>query len=518
MPRLLSFDTRPVDGVARPVVQTAGVSGAGGGPPFFFASRSGDEVVVRGQALCQLGHRLPPRTADVPDGVFAGWSWDGRTLEVEHDRYGLYPLFYYSRGEEFAVAPSVVTLLREGAAPDLDPDALAVFLQLGFFIDDETPFKHIRAVPPSVRFAWDGKLDIGPHRDLGARLDIPRQEALQAYADLFRDAVRRRLPNAQVVVPLSGGRDSRHILLELCEAGVRPESCVTAIRYGGGNNDVEVASMLAHSLDLEHVVLERGPRLLAELRKNLATSFCADEHAWLMPLAEHLNGRPVTIYDGIAGDVLSASLFQKPAWLELYGKGRFVELAKTLVGKRRDGITALGGPEARRLADTALDRIAVELQRYADATNPCSMFFFWNRTRREIALAPFGLLAGVEPCFCPYLDHELFDFLTSLPPEITIDRTFHTDTIALAHPSAPKVPYAVANRRRAVASLATFGASVVWYGLRSRSRRHRMLALLAEQLTTGLSPRTGKRKRVSVDPDRLLYLLQLEDVRQAARV
>jgi asparagine synthase (glutamine-hydrolysing) len=517
MPKLLSSEARPERSTVPPVVGVGDDPGAAAGSPFFYASKNGDEVVVRGQAVCRLGHRLPARSGGLPDGVFAGWSWDGRALDVEQDRYGFYPLFYYSRGGEFAIAPSIVTLLREGAAPELDPGALAVFLQLGFFIDDETPFKHIRAVPPSARFAWDGKLYVRERRDLGDRHDVSRDEALQTYAELFRDAVRRRPPNGPVVLPLSGGRDSRHILLELCEAGFRPESCVTAIRYGRGNNDVNVAGMLARSFGLDHVVLERAPRLQAELRKNLATSFCADEHAWLMPLAEHLSGRSVEIYDGIAGDVLSASLFQKPAWLELYRAGRFVELAKTLVGKRREGIVALRGADARRLADEALERIAVELRRYEDATNPCTMFFFWNRTRREITLAPFGILAGVETCFCPYLDHALFDFLAALPPEVTIDRRFHTDTIALAHPSAGKIPYAVPGPGRLNTSLAAFGAGVVGYGLRSDRRRGRMLALLGGQLA-GLAPRKGRRISVSVDPDRLLYLLQLEDLREAIRV
>jgi asparagine synthase (glutamine-hydrolysing) len=516
MPRSPSLDARPGSAQARRVADPTGHDRTLDSTPFFFARKDGDEVVVRGQLSCQLGHELPSRTAAVRDGVFAGWSWDGHTLEVEHDRYGFYPLFYYCRAGEFAVSPSLVTLLREGAPPDLDADALAVFLQLGFFIDNETPFEHLKAVPPSLRFAWDGNLDIHEHRDVGNRLEVSRADALQIYAELFRQAVRRRLPSGQVALPLSGGRDSRHILFELWEAGVRPAFCISAKRYGRGNNDVEVASILARAMELDHVVLQPAPRLEAELQKNLATSFCTDEHAWLMPVAEHLTGRAVTIYDGIAGDVLSASLFQKPAWLELYRAGRFGELASALVAKRRGGIIGLAGAEARRLRGGALERIAVELQRYADATNPSTMFFFWNRTRREIALAPFGLLSGVETCFCPYLDHDVFDFLTSLPPEITIDRSFHSETIALTRSAARTIPYAVPGRRGAATSLATFGASVVWYGLRSRPRRARMFSLLAAQLAS-LVPGSEERARALVDPDQLLYLLQLDEFRRRIR-
>jgi asparagine synthase (glutamine-hydrolysing) len=514
MPRLPSLDARRGSGEVPRVGKRREHARAPNPTPYFFARKNGDEVVVRGQLSCQLGHKLPFRTGAVPDGIFAGWKWDGHTLEVEHDRYGFFPLFYYARADEFAVSPSLVTLLREGAPPDLDADALAVFLQLGFFIDDETPFKHVKAVPPNLRFTWNGSLDIHEHRELGDRAEISRAEALQTYADLFRQAVRKRMPSGQVALPLSGGRDSRHVLFELCEAGVRPAFCISAKRYGRGNNDVEVASVLARTLELDHVVLQPVRRLEAELQKNLATSFCADEHAWLIPLAEHLGGRAVTIYDGLGGDVLSASLFQKPSWLELYRARRFGELASVLVGKRRGEMIALAGADARRLRGEVLERIAIELERYADATNPSTMFFFWNRTRREIALAPFGLLSGVEMCFCPYLDHDVFDFLTSLPPEITIDRSFHSETIALAHPVAQRIPYAVPGRRRAAASLAAFGASVVWYGLRSGPRRAQMFRLLAAQLAP-IVPRGGERARALVDPDRLLYLLQLDDFRRA---
>lgn len=489
---------------------------ADGSAPFFCARKDLDGVTVRGQLSCELGHRLPSRSQAVPDGVFGGWRWDGRALRVEHDRYGFYPLFYYSHAGEFAISPSLVTLLHEGAPIDIDADALAVFLHLGFFIGNDTPFEHIKVVPPNVRFVWDGGLDVEERRELGGRLEISRAEAVGAYAELFRHAVRKREPDGEVVVPLSGGRDSRHILLELCEEGHRPAFCITAERYGPGNDDVEVARALAGVLGLKHVVAPRLPRLEAELRKNLATSFCADEHAWLMPLADHLNESGAAIYDGIGGDVLSASLFQKPAWLALYRAGRLGDLAGALIARRQEAMGAVVQPEfrARRGSQATLERIVAELERYTDAANPSTMFFFWNRTRREIALAPFGVLGGVETCFCPYLDHELFDFLASLPPEVTIDRSFHTETIERAHPTAARLSYAVPRQRRALPALVAFGGRVVWYGLRGRPQRIGPFTRLAAHMAWRAVRRSSSHGSSWIDPDHLLYLLQLEDLRR----
>jgi asparagine synthase (glutamine-hydrolysing) len=473
-------------------------------------------VTVRGQLSCDLGHRLPSRSQSVPDGVFGSWRWDGRALRVEHDRYGFYPLFYYCRADEFAISPSLVTLLHEGASLDIDADALAVFLHLGFFIGSDTPFSHIKAVPPNVRFLWDGRLDVEERHELGGRLAISRTDAVGAFGELFRQAVQTREAHGEVVVPLSGGRDSRHILFELCAAGHRPAFCISAGRYGPGNNDLEVARALADELGLKHVLVPRLPRLEAELRKNLTTSFCADEHAWLMPLGDRLNDSGMTIYDGIGGDVLSASLFQKPAWLELYRARRLGDLANSLIGRRAEAIKAVLEPDFRALRgrETALDRIVDELGRYADAANPSTMFFFWNRTRREIALAPFGVLSGVETCFCPYLDHELFDFLASLPPEVTLDRTFHTETIERTHPTFAHVPYAVPKEGGGVTALAMFGGRVVGHGLRSRPRRIGSFMRLAAHMARRAAGRSSRHGGASIDPDQLLYLLQLEDLRR----
>jgi hypothetical protein len=88
----------------------------------------------------------------------------------------------------------------------------------------------------------------------------------------------------------------------------------------------------------------------------------------------------------------------------------------------------------------AVERLTRELATHLDAVNPIASFYFWNRTRREIALAPYGLQRATRT-FAPYLDHDLFDFLCSLPPELTLDRTLHTETIATAFPAYAGVGY-----------------------------------------------------------------------------
>lgn len=54
------------------------------------------------------------------------------------------------------------------------------------------------------------------------------EEAIATFADLVRQAVRcGASPEVAYILPLSSGRDSRSIFLELMELGCRPQACFT---------------------------------------------------------------------------------------------------------------------------------------------------------------------------------------------------------------------------------------------------------------------------------------------------
>jgi hypothetical protein len=409
-----------------------------------------------------------------------------------------------------------VTLIERGVSPEVDREALAVFFHLGFFLGEDTPFRHIKVVPPDVTFVWDGSLTIDSAKTLGGSAsDVSRDGAIDQYASLFRAAIARRVSHREIVLPLSGGRDSRHILFALDELGCDPTYCLTARPYPPfGKNDVEVARVLASELGLKHVAVARVPRFRAEFQKNVATHFCADEHAWLVPLTPHL-AHAAVVYDGIGGDVLSASLWQRPKWLELFRGERFLDLAETLMRPSMQWLATMPHPSLRiaDAAEIARAAIAKELEQYKEAQNPLSMFFFWNRTRREIALSPFGLFSDVETCYCPYLDHVLFDFLAALPAELLLDRAFHTDTIARAYPRYAHLPYSEAaqwkSSRFEQTRLAMHGLA---YGARhALGTTARIARASSLRLGRGLDRRKVTQP-VAPDLPTTIYLLQLESL------
>src|SRR5690242_11615152 len=347
--------------------------------PFVHIRRVGDRYVVNGQLSCSFGHRIA-RSEGSDDGVFAAWSWNGDTLKVENDRYGMYPLYYAAWDGQIAVSRGIMSLLHCGTPTDLDGDALAVFLRLGFFLGEDTPFRAIRVPPPNGVLEWRaGHLNVQSGLRFPKPQHLGRRTAQDGLIELFATAIRRRRPQAEdFSVPLSGGRDSRHILLCLCADGSKPRSCITVRSFMQRQHDEdEAAARVAAALEVPHVVLHQTSDLFtAEQGKNVATDFCTDEHAWLLVLADYLSNRARWIYDGIGGDVLGNGLFAEPESIELYEANRIEELAERLLGPEiwPDILTKSAYKRLSRSA--ALGRLIREMSRHASAPNTITSFYF----------------------------------------------------------------------------------------------------------------------------------------------
>jgi asparagine synthase (glutamine-hydrolysing) len=380
------------------------------------------------------------------------WSWESGVLSVKNDFFGIEPLYYAATSASICVSPFISSILACGIPADPNDGAISVFLRLGFYIGEDTPFCNIRALPPNAELIWKP----GSATEIRTRSTFPsgpvirnREYAMKEYASRFHDAV-RAMPGAaeDVVLPLSGGKDSRHILFELMRCGRKPSRCITTNQYQVGDfGDVPAATELAKTFDIPHdIVSPPVDRLGAELRKNVETGFCADEHAWLLAVADAMPNKGI-VFDGIGGDVLSAGLFLVPDHLQLYRNGNLRQLAAELF-EHWHGTEDVVQQATSSLAyerfdpEIALDRLVDVLDRYTDWPNPLSAFYLWNRTRREIALYTKQLLGVQTAVWCPYLDESVFELLARLDPSVVADKNLHRDVIAESFPEYAHLPYA----------------------------------------------------------------------------
>jgi hypothetical protein len=215
-------------------------------------------------------------------------------------------------------------------------------------------------------------------------------------------------------------------------------------------DDINVARMLCEKLGIKFVPLyQSNSRLKAELKKTQLSDYGAFEHAWSIVMAEFYKGKRQSVYDGIGGDVLSAGLYLDSSQQKLYQERRYDEVAlRMLKGwqsyhgyeKALRRVLPAGIVSKIRL-EVAIEGLASELAKHAESPSPISSFYFWNRTRRCIALYSLRILPQTVNVYMPYLDSDLYDFLASLPISYLSDKSLHDDVIAAAYPQYSGLPY-----------------------------------------------------------------------------
>lgn len=422
-------------------------------PKPWFAARVKDGCVeVEGDLSRSLGRRIAVAGRKEDEGVYLDWAWDGQKLVIENDRFGLYPLFYCVNKEGVSISPSLARVVRANSEKKLDYSALGVFFRMGHFIGGDTPFADVRFMPPNSVLTWEaGRLEIipkGPTMASASNQGLSFDEAVDQYRELFGRSISRRLPeDERFTVPVSGGRDSRHILLELARQGVRPRTCATVkYRPPATNEDTRIARLLAGRLEIEHVELEKPYSFFkAELYDVKLTNYCGGGHGWVQPVASNFAGKFRTIYDGLAGSVLSGGFMLAEQKVILFRDGGLKELARIVLGENK-GEEALSkifsGEFYKKIPlEAAVERLAVELEKHRDQPNPVLSFVFWNRTRRCVASIPFAIFHEVPVVHVPYLDHDLFDFLFSLDVSVVEQNRLHDEVIRRSYPEFADVPY-----------------------------------------------------------------------------
>jgi len=185
-----------------------------------FGSRSDTEVLVHGYdawGIDGLVERL--------HGMFAFALWDDRsqTLHLVRDRLGVKPLLFFVSGSLLAFASTASALAAGGFAGELDPHAIAEFLEFGFVTDERCIYQGVSKLGAACIATWrDGALTVRRYWSAGPqqRERVPFREAVETTEKLLLRAVELRLQaDVPVAALLSGGIDSALVCWAIRELG-----------------------------------------------------------------------------------------------------------------------------------------------------------------------------------------------------------------------------------------------------------------------------------------------------------
>lgn len=162
------------------------------------------------------------------EGMFALAVWDRRALRLilARDRMGKKPLLYQERDGELVFASEHQALLAGlTPRPQPDPNALRMYLRLGYVPAPHDAFAGVRKLLPGHLFVWEAGISRAVQYwalPLGRTLSLSEDEAECQLRVLLERAVARRLiADVPLGAFLSGGIDSSAVVATMARLSTR---------------------------------------------------------------------------------------------------------------------------------------------------------------------------------------------------------------------------------------------------------------------------------------------------------
>ena len=222
-----------------------------------FKTGSDSEVLLHAYATMgdDFVHRL--------NGMFDFALWDARRrrLLIGRDRLGVKPLYVLQTGSRLAFATEAKALLAlPGVVPELDREAVADYLHLGYVAAPQSIFKGIRKLPPATLLSVEG----GQVREwrywrLPDRIDhtVSEREWVDRVRTQMEESVRMQMvSDVPIGAFLSGGVDSSAVVGFMAKHTAHPVRTYSIGFEGGAAetlyNELPYARQVAHLFGTEH--------------------------------------------------------------------------------------------------------------------------------------------------------------------------------------------------------------------------------------------------------------------------
>jgi len=277
-----------------------------------FSTESDSEVVLHGYA--QWGEDFVLRL----NGMFGFAIWDARqqTLLVGRDRLGIKPVYWLDDGRRVAFASEAKSLLElPGVAREIDTNALAAYLELGYVPSPLSIWRGIRKLPIAsllrvspqgveVRSYWTPPTQVNR--------TVSSADWAQRVRQQLEESVRMQMvSDVPIGAFLSGGIDSSAVLAFMSRQSNAPVKTYS-IGFEGGPaerfyNELDQARQVAtlfgsdhHEILVKPDVVRLLPKLLWHMDEPIADSAMVTTYL----VAQFAQRDVKVILSGVGGDEL----------------------------------------------------------------------------------------------------------------------------------------------------------------------------------------------------------------------
>lgn len=203
------------------------------------------------------------------NGVFSLIISIGNKLFAYSDKSRFFPLFYLNNKQKLFLSDNFYELLDSNSNLSFDNVAVNQFLSGAITLGSLTVIKGIQQIQSAELVEFEND-HISSHLlssvlNAGKNYQYSEEESIDQF-NLAADRLCKSLQNKQVVLPLSGGYDSRLIACWLKQHKIENVICFT---YGRKDtSDIQISKQVAQALGYEWHYIEHTPELVADFQKD----------------------------------------------------------------------------------------------------------------------------------------------------------------------------------------------------------------------------------------------------------
>ena len=348
-------------------------------------------------------------------------------------------IFYNTRNREVIQWKNLKEL-------DLDYRAMAIFSVFGFMLDDDTFYNDIKVCKPSTDYQINENNQIISQQKTWNWHYSPKERSFNGIVDefshLLNDLIKKKINDKSILLPLSGGLDSRTLFVP-----VKTNSNLTLSSYEfeGGFSETETAEEISQQFSSPLFIqkIQRG-YLWNKIDELYEFNHCFTDftHPRQAAVLNNWKGLGNTVLLGHWGDVL----FDKQADSEAISYNeQMIQLKKKII--KPGGIElandlwknwGLMGTFESYL-DNRLDKLYKKIK--IDCPSARIRAFkslYWAPRWTSINLSMFKTLGELV---IPYYDDEMCKFICTVPERYLVGRKIQIEYIKKNCPEVARLPW-----------------------------------------------------------------------------
>ena len=345
-----------------------------------------------------------------------------------------------------SIIPSHQQFVKVNAPHELDKKAICIFVATGFFLGSDTYWKDLKVLAPGTENTIDDDgflIESKPWFEWYYKpREISFEAALDEFTDLFEQICAEQAGDNPVILPLSGGLDSRTQAIAFSKL----KNPVTAYSYSFKNGFYEsgIAKKIAkvYDFDFKEFIIEPG-YLWPKVQELAALNKCYSDfsHPRQMAVVKEFKKMDGVFSLGHWGDVL----FDRGVAKGTKKDQELLQLFKKVI-KPGGMELAVALWQEWALEGNFEDYLKSRMQQMLDAINiedtsakvRAFKSLSWAPRWTSVNLSIFG---AAHPFNLPYYDDRMCNFICTIPEEYLADRKLQIEYIKQQSPQLAKITW-----------------------------------------------------------------------------